>query len=240
MFRDSLIRTLAAGIILGGLAGCATTDTTTMERDIEKAAAPHFGPFMTHLVKADYHLQSAEGIHNNMTSEPEVYGNKPRFQKAGEKHAKLALEHRQKASDALQRILDERLLHLESMHVTKDVTLTVTNVYFATGSSSLNSKAHGAIKEVAALLKKYPMSSVGIVGFTDTVSSQPYNKGLAKRRADAVFNALVGMGAPRKVFETAGVTIEAVGEAEGPDNTADQENRRVEIRVQPHARPLSN
>jgi hypothetical protein len=32
----------------------------------------------------------------------------------------------------------------------------------------------------------------------------------------------------------ADVSVKAVGEAEGPDNTESQENRRVDIIVQPH------
>lgn len=209
-----------------------------MKADIDDAAAPDFGPFMTNLVKADYHLGAATGIYTNMTEQPNVYGNKRRFQAAGEEHAKLAVEYRTKASDALQAILDERLAHLDNLHVAEEVQASTFSLHFASGSSAITSTGQKALRDAVALLKEYPHSQVGVVAYTDTVSSEAYNKGLAGRRAQSVYNALIAMGAPRKALDTSGITTTAVGEADGPDNTASKENRRVDVIIQPHSRPL--
>ncbi|MCB0352303.1 MAG: OmpA family protein [Bdellovibrionales bacterium] len=219
--------------------GCATMkDTTKMKADIDKAAAPDFGPFMQHLVLANHNLAIADGIYSNMTEDKGTFGHKERFQEAGEHYAALAADERMEAEAALQRILDKRLLHLERLHVPKAVGMSTFTLYFGLGSSSLRAASNKSIREAADLLKQYPLSQVAIIGYTDTLSSDSYNKRLAQRRAMAAYSALKALGVPRRALDTAGLEIVAHGEVGDPDNTANQENRRVEIRIQPHSNLL--
>jgi outer membrane protein OmpA-like peptidoglycan-associated protein len=72
---------------------------------------------------------------------------------------------------------------------------------------------------------------VEIQGYTDTQGSAASNKALAARRAAAVDSAMKKMGVPI----ASAISVVGVGEQPGaPDNTKDQENRRVDILVEPH------
>ena len=71
---------------------------------------------------------------------------------------------------------------------------------------------------------------VVVQGHADTLGSADYNLDLSKRRAQGVVEVLNQLGIP-----TDRMTVGAVGEAEQrvatPDNTAEQENRAVVMRV---------
>ncbi|HEX6121116.1 MAG TPA: OmpA family protein, partial [Dongiaceae bacterium] len=73
--------------------------------------------------------------------------------------------------------------------------------------------------------------TVVIAGYADTQGSQEANRALAQRRAQAVAQALRGLGGP----VAGSVSVVAMGEPEGAaPSEANQENRRVEILVAPH------
>jgi outer membrane protein OmpA-like peptidoglycan-associated protein len=141
---------------------------------------------------------------------------------------------RRRAEDALNRILDPlraRIAYLESLHVPQTVGAMTRSVYFDTGSAAVKDSDQATLDEVAGFISQYPIATVVVTGYADTKGSQEANRALAQRRAQAVAQALRGLGGP----VAGSVSVVAVGEPEGAaDAEANQENRRVEILVAPH------
>ena len=67
---------------------------------------------------------------------------------------------------------------------------------FATNSATLQPHAVEKVRKVAALLRNYPQTVVGVAGFADNRGSFQYNQGLSQRRADSVANLLAVNGRP--------------------------------------------
>lgn len=65
-----------------------------------------------------------------------------------------------------------------------------TDVFFAYNKATLNSKAGAALDRAAARLTELNATTVRVNGYTDNKGSASYNKGLSKRRAEAVLAAL--------------------------------------------------
>lgn len=95
---------------------------------------------------------------------------------------------------------------------------------FATGSSTLQSRARSKVKKVGQLLANYPQTVVGVAGFTDNQGSYTYNQGLSQRRASTVANLLAVNGYPK----TKGCSYD---KAIAPNNSNANKalNRRVEV-----------
>ena len=78
---------------------------------------------------------------------------------------------------------------------------------------------------------QYPIATVLFTGYADTQGSLEANRALAQRRAQAVAQALRGLGGPL----AGSVAVVAMGEPEGAAGSeANSENRRVEVLVAPH------
>lgn len=85
--------------------------------------------------------------------------------------------------------------------------------------------------QVSGFLSQYPIATVVITGYADTQGSLEANRALAQRRAQAVAQALRGLGGPL----AGSVAVVAMGEPEGAaDSEANSESRRVEVLVAPH------
>jgi len=71
------------------------------------------------------------------------------------------------------------------------------------------------------------MLEIEVIGYTDTVGSTSSNMKLAKRRAHSINRMLHKQGI------NSHIAIKQIpfGEASGPNNTEDQNNRRVDIQV---------
>jgi len=94
-------------------------------------------------------------------------------------------------------------------------------VYFASGDSSLDAEAIKTIRDTAAAMMGIG-TSVALTGYTDRTGSQRTNVDLAKLRAVAVRNALVGAGIdPRRVVLKPPVDVTGSG--------SDDRARRVDI-----------
>jgi outer membrane protein OmpA-like peptidoglycan-associated protein len=103
--------------------------------------------------------------------------------------------------------------------------------YFDWDKSNIRPDAAQVLNEVLRTTSEMEGSKVFATGYTDTSGSPQYNLGLSERRAVAVRDYLIngGLGSYR-------IFIDWRGEADprvptGP-NVREQENRRVEIRVQ--------
>src|SRR5215468_8882650 len=104
-------------------------------------------------------------------------------------------------------------------------------VFFDTNSTTLSQQANTTVTEAAGVAKSTPNSRLVVTGYTDTEGSVAYNKALSLRRANAVRDALMRNG-------ISPAAISVVGEGEQgllvptPDQTKNENNRRVQIVVQ--------
>ncbi len=108
---------------------------------------------------------------------------------------------------------------------------TMFVVYFDWDSDKLDAQAQLVLSEAEAAIGKLGGARISVIGNTDRSGPSAYNEGLAKRRAQAVAQALAERGLPAKV-----VGRKAYGEARPLVKTRDgvrkRLNRRVEIVVE--------
>ena len=208
-------------------------DLSNIQANVDKTYEGDFGDLLYNLNAGADKAQRAEDIKASIDADaPYLYTDLP-LRQEGVKLAEEAAEHRAKAEAALNRFLDPiraRLAYLESLHVPQDVGPQKSSIYFDTGSARVRDSEKAALTDAGNFLSQYPIAHVQIDAYTDTVGSANANKALAQRRAKAVMAAMSEAGVPL----AADVSVKAVGEAEGADNTESQENRRVDIIVQPH------
>lgn len=138
--------------------------------------------------------------------------------------------------DQQERDMRQALAQSQSVAVQREgdmLALTFkSDVTFDVNSSTIRQGFHSELVQVAQVLAKYPQTTIRVEGHTDSTGSEAYNLSLSERRAASVKNALVqyGVNASR---------INAVGLGEGSpiaDNNTEygrQQNRRVEIRINP-------
>ena len=78
-------------------------------------------------------------------------------------------------------------------------------VYFAFNSASLTPEDMGVLQKAIDDARAGGQPKITVVGHTDTAGGEAYNKKLSIKRADAVRDALVALGARREAIETEGV-----------------------------------
>jgi outer membrane protein OmpA-like peptidoglycan-associated protein len=109
-------------------------------------------------------------------------------------------------------------------------------VTFASGllydfdSDVVKPAARENLRALASSLEKYPGSDVLILGHTDSVGTDAYNKTLSVRRADAAAEYLISQGVPRSRIGTGGLG-EDEPVASNADEAGRQRNRRVEVAI---------
>ena len=114
-----------------------------------------------------------------------------------------------------------------------DIALEMQDdILFRLNSAYIEPRAQEIINSVSLVLKKYPETTVGVYGFTDTTGTQDYNARLSQDRAVAVADELVRYGVdPRRI------NVHGFGESNlripTADNVEEVRNRRVEILLQP-------
>jgi len=226
------------GASLLALAACAVPDRQpdldNIVANVEQTREGDFGEFLYNLNEAGDKAREAEEIQQDLAEVPTYLNADRTLRERGVQLAEESAEHRRRAEDALNRILDPlraRIAYLESLHVPQTVGAMTKSVYFDTGSAALGDDDQAALDEVSGFINQYPIATVVITGYADTQGSLEANRALAQRRAQAVAQALRGLGGPI----AGSVSVVAVGEPEGAaDSEADKENRRVEILVAPH------
>ena len=226
------------GAFLLALAACAVPDRQpdldNIAANVEQTREGDFGEFLYNLNEAGDKAREAEEIHDDLAEVPPYMNADRTKRERGVRLAEESAEHRRRAEDALNRILDPlraRIAYLESLHVPQTVGAMTRTVYFNTGSAALRDEDQAVLDEVSGFISQYPIATVVITGYADTQGSLEANRALAQRRAQAVAQALRGLGGPI----AGSVSVVAVGEPEGAAKSeANQENRRVEILVAPH------
>lgn len=101
-------------------------------------------------------------------------------------------------------------------------------IYFEYDSSEIRAEYVEVVAAHAAYLNKYPTTRVRLEGHTDERGSREYNIGLGERRAQTVRKAMQIQGVPDTQMTTVSYGEERPA-AEGSDEAAYAQNRRVEI-----------
>ncbi|OQW94787.1 MAG: hypothetical protein BWK79_04775 [Beggiatoa sp. IS2] len=158
---------------------------------------------------------------------PDVIGTNSRADDTGAKFASIDAALTQ-LRNAIQDN-SERLAFLESLHIKKGITIPLFAVHFNFGDARITTEQKNKLTEVIDFLRQYPVFAIKLTAFADTVGSKNYNARLAEQRNQAVLEALRKLGLPLGM-----VVAVAMGEATGPDETNNLNNRRVEIKPYVH------
>lgn len=94
-------------------------------------------------------------------------------------------------------------------------------VNFAFDSTALDATAQQVLRQQASWIKQFPEVRFRVYGYTDAVGSPGYNRGLGKRRADAVVRFLSRQGINRSRLEA----VESFGETQPLIDTPNRERR---------------
>jgi outer membrane protein OmpA-like peptidoglycan-associated protein len=131
-------------------------------------------------------------------------------------------------SERRARALEQQLRELNAKKTDRGMVVTIGDVLFDTGRAELKGGSLRSMDKLVTFLKTYPQRKAVIEGFTDSVGSDELNQALSMRRAEAVRNALVGMGVGSDRLSAAGLG-EAFPVAGNEQAAGRQLNRRVEI-----------
>jgi outer membrane protein OmpA-like peptidoglycan-associated protein len=203
-----------AAVVLS-LTACSTPkmDSSDLKAEIDLARAGHYGQAMLHEEQSEEALERANRVFEHIDNG--YYWNITEKQ-SGLDAAKLAAQHRLESEKEMCMWLTE--VHKQNHHMHEPIHETVA--YFKTGSAVPFRIKEESIAHVAHWLHFHPDSIATVTASTDTVGKPAYNQALSERRAKAVVDRLVANGA-----NIAQLQVKAIGEAAGPDNTPNQENR---------------
>ncbi len=108
---------------------------------------------------------------------------------------------------------------------------TFDRVTFQTGSAEIDmEKSASQIGNILRILQAYPTLQLKIGGYTDNTGSEEANKALSQARAEAVVNAVAGLGVDpaRMVAEGYGSQFPV---AANDTEEGRAQNRRIDVRV---------
>ena len=146
--------------------------------------------------------------------------------------ARTAEEQARAAEAAEQRAreLERELEDLEASNTDRGLVLTLGDVLFDTGASTLKPGAMTTIDRLAQFMRDYPERSVRIEGHTDAVGAEQLNQRLSEERARAVEGALLARNIEADRISTVGYG-EARPVASNETQAGRQQNRRIEVVV---------
>ncbi|MGR8931304.1 MAG: OmpA family protein [Gammaproteobacteria bacterium] len=196
-------------------------DTNDLKAEIDTARAGHYGQAMLHEELSEEALEEANLVLGHL--EQDHYWNINEKQKAMDA-AKLAAMHRLESEKEMCAWLTE--VHSQNHHHVEAIHETVA--YFKTARDIPFKVKDESIGRIGRWLQSHPDASATVTASADTVGKPDYNQALSERRARFVTERLIAKGA-----KLAQLTVNAIGEAAGPDNTPDQ-NHRVAIVVTAH------
>jgi len=124
--------------------------------------------------------------------------------------------------------LDAQLTEMQGQRTDRGVVVTLGDVLFASGQSTLQEGSGRSIERLTAFLSAHPSRTVRIEGFTDSVGGVEFNRALSERRAMAVSDALTHGGIDPARIRTEGYG-EAFAVAGNGTVVGRQQNRRVEV-----------
>ena len=107
------------------------------------------------------------------------------------------------------------------------------DILFSVDSAVVRPGLRSDLQVLAGSLRRYPGSTVQVVGHTDSDGTVAYNQDLSERRASAVSSILIGAGVEAGRIRTFGL-----GETQpiATNLTAEgkAQNRRVDITIRPN------
>ena len=109
------------------------------------------------------------------------------------------------------------------------------NVTFKTASADLNSSFFKVLDSVSLVLKEFDKTTIDVEGHTDSDGSDQYNQQLSLERANSVGSYLNSRGVNGQRIVTFGAG-EARPIASNSTPEGKQQNRRVELKLQPIVR----
>jgi outer membrane protein OmpA-like peptidoglycan-associated protein len=121
---------------------------------------------------------------------------------------------------------------LKAKPTDRGLVLTLGDVLFETGSSTLSPGAGRNLDRLVQFLTEHADRLVQIDGFTDSVGTDSFNQDLSQRRADSVRASLQSRG-----IASARITTQGYGKeypvAGNSESSGRQLNRRVEVVIGP-------
>lgn len=114
----------------------------------------------------------------------------------------------------------------------KEETIVIRDVHFEFNKATLTPADKDVLSGVATRLKQETSTTqLRVIGHTDSVGSDAYNRKLSEKRANSVVKYLVDNGVPQSSF----VSVSGAGESQpvADNKTADGRalNRRTEIKI---------
>ncbi|MDD2660834.1 MAG: OmpA family protein [Methylococcales bacterium] len=217
MNKQCVYLTFAA--LVTALAACTppAKDVPGLTSEIDAAVAGHYGQSIYHEELAEEKLEKANRVLKHWKKG--YYWNIDERQK-GMDAAQQAAQHRLESEKELCQWLTE--VHGPNHHQMEATEHTAA--YFKTGSAAPYKTEDRNIAMLGKYLAHHPDATAEVIAYTDTVGSPASNQNLSERRAAAVSQMLVGQGAKMEQLH-----MQAMGEAQGPDNTPDQKHRTVSI-----------
>jgi outer membrane protein OmpA-like peptidoglycan-associated protein len=146
------------------------------------------------------------------------------IEKGTAERQQVLLDARTRETERMQ----EELKKLQAKQTDRGMVLTLGDVLFDTGKSTLTPGGYTTIDRLAQVLNSSPTGRVVIEGHTDSMGSDAANQALSEQRAAAVESALLQRG-------VSGSQIHSIGKGEsiplaGNDTASGrQANRRVEL-----------
>jgi len=124
--------------------------------------------------------------------------------------------------------LADQFAALQAKQTDRGMVLTLGDVLFDTGKSTLKSGALRTVDNLASFMQQHPERKVLIEGYTDSTGSEATNQELSERRADAVRDEL-----SRDNVSSDRVQVHGLGErypvASNDTASGRQQNRRIEV-----------
>jgi len=131
-------------------------------------------------------------------------------------------------ADDRARLLEAQLMELAAKKTDRGMVVTLNDVLFNTNMSELNPGGIRTVQKLADILTQNPDRTILVEGFTDSTGTASYNLDLSTRRANAVRDALMGMGIASNRIAARGLGKE-YPVAGNETASGRQLNRRVEI-----------
>lgn len=210
---------LPVAVLAASLAACSTPrqDPSVLKAEIDASMAGHYGQAILHEEMATEDLEDANKVLQHQVND--YYWNINEAQK-GLDAAKSAAAHRLESERHMCAWLTEA--HAQNHHQDEAVHKTVA--FFKTGSAVPYKTDSATLAHIGDFLHHHPDATATVTASTDTVGKPAANQKLSEKRAHAVADILVKNGA-----SASQVSTEAVGEAHGPDNTANQDHRTAVV-----------
>lgn len=210
---------LPFAVLVASLTACTppTKDIPGLTSEIDAAMAGHYGQSMYHEELAEESLEDANEILEHWKNDH--YWNIDLRQKAMSA-AEEAAHHRKESEKELCKWLTS--VHSHNHH--QGEVAQHAAAYFKTGSAVPYQTNHHEITSLGKYLETHPDAAAQVTAYTDTVGSVQSNQILSEKRASSIVNMLIAHGARASQLST-----KALGEAEGPDRTANQKHRVVMI-----------